>query len=103
MNRARWQSCTQLYPLLIGRGPEQACEVTVVNGKDLAQSATSFTYNVSLTPLIAQISPRRGSTAGGTSLTVVGSGFRYCLRGHTHHCLFPPEPLRLLSRMPGQC
>ncbi|XP_070248855.1 fibrocystin-L [Myotis yumanensis] len=58
-----------------GRGPEQACEVSVVNGKDLSQSTTPFTYTMSLTPLITKIAPERGSTAGGTRLTVMGSGF----------------------------
>ncbi|ELK37593.1 Fibrocystin-L [Myotis davidii] len=58
-----------------GRGPEQACEVSVVNGKDLSQSTTPFTYTMSLTPLIIKIAPERGSTAGGTRLTVMGSGF----------------------------
>ncbi|XP_051699933.2 fibrocystin-L isoform X2 [Oryctolagus cuniculus] len=58
-----------------GSGPEQACEVSVVNGKDSSQSRTLFTYTLSLTPLIDEIAPRRGSTAGGTRLTVTGSGF----------------------------
>ncbi|XP_032616164.1 fibrocystin-L [Hylobates moloch] len=58
-----------------GTGAEQACEVSVVNGKDLSQSMTPFTYTVSLTPLITAVSPKRGSTAGGTRLTVMGSGF----------------------------
>ncbi|MBZ3876694.1 Fibrocystin-L [Sciurus carolinensis] len=58
-----------------GRGPEQACEVSVVNGKDSFLSLTPFTYMASLTPLITEISPKRGSTAGGTRLTVRGSGF----------------------------
>ncbi|XP_076961678.1 fibrocystin-L [Callospermophilus lateralis] len=58
-----------------GRGPEQACEVSVVNGKDSSLSMTSFIYMTSLTPFITEISPGRGSTAGGTRLTVRGSGF----------------------------
>ncbi|XP_013209363.1 fibrocystin-L [Microtus ochrogaster] len=58
-----------------GSGPEQACGVSVINGKDSTQSTMPFTYTLSLTPLIAEISPRRGSTAGGTRLTVTGSGF----------------------------
>nr|XP_048313021.1 fibrocystin-L isoform X3 [Myodes glareolus] len=62
-------------PLNNGSGPEQACGVSVVNGKDSTQSTMLFTYTLSLTPLIAEISPRRGSTAGGTRLTVTGSGF----------------------------
>ncbi|KAM7075199.1 fibrocystin-L isoform 18-T20 [Molossus nigricans] len=56
-------------------GPEQACEVSVVNGKDSSQSTTPFVYTMSLTPLVTETSPRRGSTAGGTRLTVTGSGF----------------------------
>ncbi|XP_066121905.1 fibrocystin-L [Saccopteryx bilineata] len=58
-----------------GRAPEQACEVSVVSGKDLSQSTTPFTYTLSLTPLVTRISPTRGSTAGNTRLTVMGSGF----------------------------
>ncbi|XP_023386544.1 fibrocystin-L-like, partial [Pteropus vampyrus] len=58
-----------------GEGPEQACDVSVVNGKDLSQSKTPFTYSMSLTSLITEISPKRGSTAGGTRLTIMGSGF----------------------------
>uniref|UniRef100_A0A8C6RMA5 Fibrocystin-L n=1 Tax=Nannospalax galili TaxID=1026970 RepID=A0A8C6RMA5_NANGA len=58
-----------------GRGPEQACEVSVVNGRDSSRSTALFTYSMSLTPFITEISPKRGSTTGGTRLTVRGSGF----------------------------
>uniref|UniRef100_A0A8D0SJH6 Fibrocystin-L n=1 Tax=Sus scrofa TaxID=9823 RepID=A0A8D0SJH6_PIG len=58
-----------------GSGPEQACEVSVVNGKDMSQSTTPFTYTLLMTPLITEITPKRGSTAGGTRLRVLGSGF----------------------------
>nr|XP_058131903.1 fibrocystin-L isoform X2 [Dasypus novemcinctus] len=58
-----------------GREPEQACEVSVVNGKNLSRSTSPFTYAVSLTPFITEVAPKRGSTAGGTRLTVMGSGF----------------------------
>ncbi|XP_039709652.1 fibrocystin-L isoform X1 [Pteropus medius] len=58
-----------------GEGPEQACDVSVVNGKDLSESKTPFTYSMSLTSLITEISPKRGTTAGGTRLTIMGSGF----------------------------
>eukprot|EP00071_Canis_lupus_P048812 XP_022282369.1 fibrocystin-L isoform X3 [Canis lupus familiaris] len=70
--------CTRLLckiPHNDGRGPEQTCEVSVVNGKDLSHSTTPFTYTMSLTPLISDIYPKRGSTAGGTRLTITGSGF----------------------------
>ncbi|XP_007188845.2 fibrocystin-L isoform X1 [Balaenoptera acutorostrata] len=75
----RWKSnCTTLLceiPPNNGRGPKQACEVSVVNGKNSSQSTTPFIYTMSMTPLITEIAPKRGSTAGGTRLTVLGSGF----------------------------
>ncbi|XP_004640150.1 fibrocystin-L [Octodon degus] len=58
-----------------GVGPDQACEVSVVNGRDSSWSTTLFTYKMALTPLVTEISPTRGSTAGGTRLSVLGSGF----------------------------
>ncbi|KFO35224.1 Fibrocystin-L [Fukomys damarensis] len=58
-----------------GMGPEQGCEVSVVNGRDSSLSTALFTYTMALTPLITELSPRKGSTAGGTRLTVQGSGF----------------------------
>ncbi|TKC41541.1 hypothetical protein EI555_014575, partial [Monodon monoceros] len=71
-------NCTTLLcevPPNNGRGPKQACEVSVVNGKNSSQSTTPFIYTMSMTPLITEIAPRRGSTTGGTRLTVLGSGF----------------------------
>lgn len=82
-----WQNWTQVNPLLTGSGPEQACDVTVVNGKDASQCSTPFTYSASLTPLIDEIVPKRGGTAGGTRLSIKGSGFRYCLHRHTSLCV----------------
>lgn len=76
--------CAQFESLLTGSGPDQACGVSVVNGKDSSQSTVPFTYTLSLTPLVTEISPRRGSTVGGTRLTVTGSGFRYRLHTGTH-------------------
>jgi hypothetical protein len=37
--------------------------------------AATFTYDSSLTPTVTAVSPRRGSTAGGTNLTIIGSNF----------------------------
>ncbi|KAL1767893.1 fibrocystin-L isoform X2 [Sigmodon hispidus] len=65
----------EIPPYNKGGGPDQACGVSVVNGKDSSQSMMPFTYTLSLTPLVTEIFPRRGSTAGGTRLTVTGSGF----------------------------
>ncbi|XP_022097673.1 fibrocystin-L-like isoform X1 [Acanthaster planci] len=55
---------------------EVVCDVTVT----LASGATStesdaFTYKTSLTPVIDSVEPRRGGTAGGTTLNITGSGF----------------------------
>lgn len=79
--------------LSIGSGPEQACGLSVVNGKDSTQSTMPFTYTLSQTPLIVEISPRRGSTAGGTRLTVTGSGFRYRLHTGAHKHASRREPV----------
>ncbi|KAM9050154.1 fibrocystin-L [Megaptera novaeangliae] len=74
----RKSNCTTLLceiPPNNGKGPKQACEVSVVNGKNSSQSMTPFIYTMSMTPFITEIAPKRGSTAGGTRLTVLGSGF----------------------------
>lgn len=101
--KAWWQNCPQFDPLLLGRGPEQACEVSVVNGKDMSQSMTPFMYTTLLTPLVTEICPRRGSTAGGTRLTITGSGFRYCPPTHIHQCVCVSSRMILLSHVQEQC
>ncbi|KAF0024292.1 hypothetical protein F2P81_023094 [Scophthalmus maximus] len=52
-----------------------SCAVAVANRLDAANVSSGFTYNSQLTPVIAEVSPRRGGTAGGTRLTIAGSGF----------------------------
>ncbi len=37
--------------------------------------AATFSYTTVLTPTVTSVSPRRGSTAGGTNVTVFGSNF----------------------------
>ena len=37
--------------------------------------AGGFTYDRSLTPTVASVSPDRGGTGGGTRITITGSGF----------------------------
>ncbi|XP_056106662.1 fibrocystin-L-like [Rhinichthys klamathensis goyatoka] len=54
---------------------ERACTVIVMNGGDTVNLTNSYTYRSSLTPVITTVSPRRGGTAGGTRLTITGSGF----------------------------
>ncbi|MBN3294523.1 PKHL1 protein, partial [Polypterus senegalus] len=58
-----------------GTGTQLVCDVSVVNGNASVTSQQAFTYKSSLTPVITSVSPRRGGTGGGTSLTITGSGF----------------------------
>ncbi|KAI4871505.1 hypothetical protein NFI96_027165, partial [Prochilodus magdalenae] len=71
-------SSTTLYcevPPYNGTQAEQACTLTVLNSYGAANLTNGYTYKSSLTPVIADVSPRRGGTAGGTVLTITGSGF----------------------------
>ncbi|XP_042362122.1 fibrocystin-L-like [Plectropomus leopardus] len=52
-----------------------SCEVAVINQLDAVNISNGYTYRAQLTPVIAEVSPRRGGTAGGTRLTITGSGF----------------------------
>ncbi|KAI2652983.1 Fibrocystin-L [Labeo rohita] len=54
---------------------ERACTVIVMNGGNAVNLTNSYTYKSSLTPVITNVTPRRGGTAGGTRLTITGSGF----------------------------
>nr|XP_061786823.1 fibrocystin-L-like [Nerophis lumbriciformis] len=69
---------TQLYcvsPSNNGSDSEVRCTVAVANPLDAVNVSEGFTYKSQLTPVISEVSPRRGGTAGGTWLTIVGSGF----------------------------
>ncbi|KAM9737277.1 LOW QUALITY PROTEIN: PKHD1 like 1, tandem duplicate 1 [Menidia menidia] len=69
---------TRLYcqsPANNGSQSEVSCPVSVVNPLDAANMSGGFTYKSELTPVIREVSPRRGGTAGGTRLTIAGSGF----------------------------
>ncbi|KAI7798962.1 putative fibrocystin-L [Triplophysa rosa] len=68
----------QLYcevPYNNGNETEQVCMVSVMNGNDTVSITAGYTYRSSLTPVITDVTPRRGGTAGGTRLTITGSGF----------------------------
>ncbi|XP_019623376.1 PREDICTED: fibrocystin-L-like [Branchiostoma belcheri] len=52
-----------------------ACDVTVSVGAESVQQNAAYTYRSSLTPVITEVSPRRGGTAGGTTVTITGTGF----------------------------
>nr|XP_055075127.1 fibrocystin-L-like [Misgurnus anguillicaudatus] len=69
---------TQLYcevPYNNGSDTERVCMVAVINGDDRVNLTIGYTYRSSLTPVISAVTPRRGGTAGGTRLTITGSGF----------------------------
>ncbi|XP_035687261.1 fibrocystin-L-like isoform X2 [Branchiostoma floridae] len=52
-----------------------ACDVEVSVGAESVQQNAAYTYRSSLTPTITEVSPRRGGTAGGTTVTITGTGF----------------------------
>ncbi|KAM3929151.1 fibrocystin-L-like [Leptodactylus fuscus] len=53
----------------------QSCNVMVMNGNNVVQINNSFTYMSAFTPVISDVTPKRGGTAGGTRLTITGSQF----------------------------
>ncbi|XP_050924319.1 LOW QUALITY PROTEIN: PKHD1 like 1, tandem duplicate 1 [Lates calcarifer] len=62
-------------PLNNSTESELSCVVAVINQLDAVNISNGFTYKSQLTPVITEVSPRRGGTAGGTRLTITGSGF----------------------------
>ncbi|KAK5854666.1 hypothetical protein PBY51_004842 [Eleginops maclovinus] len=65
--------CTS--PSIKSNQSEVACVVAVINQLDAVNISNGYTYKSQLTPVISEVSPRRGGTAGGTRLTISGSGF----------------------------
>ncbi|KAG9339164.1 hypothetical protein JZ751_024022 [Albula glossodonta] len=51
------------------------CSVEVLQSNGTARILNAFSYKSLLTPVIMDVSPRRGGTAGGTRLTITGSNF----------------------------
>lgn len=65
-----------LVRLLSDTQSQVSCTVEISNQLDAVNISNGFTYKSQLTPEISEVSPRRGGTAGGTTLTIHGSGFR---------------------------
>ena len=65
---------TCLAPANSGSGTE-SCDVTVTQVSGASVLAGSFTYDDALTPQVTGVSPQRGGTGGGTSITITGTGF----------------------------
>ncbi|XP_070541075.1 fibrocystin-L-like [Ptychodera flava] len=55
----------------------QVCdvEVTISTSGSTTSSSDAFTYESSMTPIITSVSPTRGGTGGGTTVTITGTGF----------------------------
>uniref|UniRef100_UPI0037E8D1AF fibrocystin-L-like n=1 Tax=Semicossyphus pulcher TaxID=241346 RepID=UPI0037E8D1AF len=71
-------SSTRLYclsPYNNDTQSELSCGVAVFNRMDAVNVSNGFTYKSQLTPVISKVSPHRGGTAGGTRITITGSGF----------------------------
>lgn len=51
------------------------CDVTVKSGTAVAAMLSTYTYVSSLTAEVTSLSPTRGGTGGGTSVTITGTGF----------------------------
>uniref|UniRef100_A0A8C5H567 Fibrocystin-L-like n=1 Tax=Gouania willdenowi TaxID=441366 RepID=A0A8C5H567_GOUWI len=58
-----------------GTQSEVVCNVTVANPRFHTSLSDAYTYRSELTPVITEVHPRRGGTAGGTKLIISGSGF----------------------------
>lgn len=52
-----------------------SCDVVATEGSETNTLAASYTYDSSVTPTITSVNPNYDGTAGGTSVTVTGSGF----------------------------
>jgi hypothetical protein len=52
-----------------------ACDVVATEGSETNTLTSSYTYDSSVTPTITSVSPKYGGTAGGTTVTVTGTGF----------------------------
>ncbi|XP_053372863.1 fibrocystin-L-like [Mercenaria mercenaria] len=53
----------------------QTCDVAITLNGLTKTLAGSYTYDAALTPTVSDVTPTRGGTGGGTTLTITGSGF----------------------------
>lgn len=66
---------------LTDKSCDVAVHVTGPSGKLDAVGASSLTYSAAATPIISSVSPRRGGTDGGTTVSVTGSGLANITEG----------------------
>jgi len=55
------------------------CDVTVTVNSVSKIAGSQYTYDPAITPEISNVTPQRGGTAGGTLLTITGSGFGWVM------------------------
>ena len=51
------------------------CNVDVTVNSVTKTAGSQYTYDPAITPEVTGVTPARGGTAGGTLLTITGSGF----------------------------
>ena len=56
-------------------GSDMVCDVTVSSMSSTVTITDGYTYVYSLTPQVTSVYPAMGGTAGGTTITIIGSGF----------------------------
>ena len=66
-------SVTCIVPKSSTNNVDSTCQLKVTENN--YETLTQFVYLLSLTPVVASVSPQRGGTGGGTLLTIDGSGF----------------------------
>ncbi|XP_078617867.1 fibrocystin-L-like isoform X2 [Branchiostoma floridae x Branchiostoma japonicum] len=54
---------------------DKACPVEVSVNSESDEESSAFTYKGNLSPRVTNVSPSRGGTAGGTTVTIRGTGF----------------------------
>ena len=67
-------SLTCITPGNAGSGTV-VCDVKALTSFSEATAGSQYSYKGSLTPEVTSVSPARGGTAGGTRITIAGSGF----------------------------
>lgn len=55
----------------------QTCDVLMSLNGLTKTLVNAYTYNAALTPTVSGVTPSRGGTGGGTTITISGSGFGY--------------------------
>ena len=66
-------------------GGNTTCNLTVTAGG--ISKTTRFTYTISLTPTVGSVSPTKGGTGGGTTITINGTNFPWVFQLSDHYLM----------------